>query len=276
MAENDIIIVGDSRINGFYPRGSVFKDKKIKVVTRSGARLDDLMKLMEQKESLKNGGLVVVIGFFCDFTYLSVLANGMYKGLCKARNELDYSNLVLNVTYWTRRLEREMKVRVIWTIPYIPNILQYNQTRVSKYKLEPLNRRESRECIESSIIVNRHCDELQRRLSNAAVRTVDLRNKRCVDLAIQNAYDGLHLVGEWKQCAFEEIVVDAMELSSRNVVEPNHVIRDKLLTPLRRKYNRNKRKRNRLNRKLRNEDVKSVASAIINKHTKQELREFLQ
>ena len=276
MNERELVIIGDSRIRDFYPKGEKYKERRVKVITKNGAKMEDVKEILEQEKEVKNETLILVVGFFCDLTYLSVLPEGTYNGLCKAKTNIEYSELILNVTYWTRRLEREKGIKIIWTIPYTPNILRYNRNRVYMYNWEPMSGREERECVETCKMLHKYCDELKNRLIAAAVRTLDLRFQRDVEMGVKHSRDGLHMTGDWKQNFFQGVLEKAQELANVVSAKPNHVIRDKLITPNRRKYNREKRRRNRLNKRLRKEDIKIVASTIINKHTRTEIQEFLQ
>jgi len=132
-------------MGGYYPRQDVCDTLKTKVVTQPGATLEKLIALMEGQDFTETK-VIIMAGFFCDFTYLSCMPDGLYWGLCKARLEMDYSSFVLKVTYWTRKIEREHDVRMVWTVPYVPDLARYNSHRTESRGMEEMNDREKAEC----------------------------------------------------------------------------------------------------------------------------------
>lgn len=289
---NELLLVGDSRLRGYFPRGERFKELKVSVLTRSGGNMEELMNLLNGRVNNKVK-VIIVIGFFCDITYLSCLPDGSYKGLSKIKIDIDYSNITLNVTYWSRKLEREYGTKVIWTVPYIPDFLKCNKARVERLKMEPMNRREERECIEAAWLMEKHCDELLKRLGNAAVLTVDLRKAKYMQPALAEARDGLHLSKRGQEEVLTQAVDEALNKSKENKETPEHVKRDNLFTPKRRKYNRDRRRKNRMRKTLKRKesekkttapdeipafermDAPTVAMEIIKRHGSTEVSRFL-
>lgn len=286
-----ILLIGDSRLRGYYPR-NLENGRRAKVVTQPGASFFDIVNIAK-REVNPTVGLVIVVGFFCDLTYLSTLPNGSKKGLSKVRRDVDYSSMVLEVTYWTRRLERENGIHILWTVPYIPDLLKCNISRVYKLNLEPMNERERVECVEGMKFLKVHCNELMSRLMNAAVDVADLRDTDNLEWAIASSRDGLHLEACHQAAIMDKALKRGLEIEKLQCEKPEHVTRDKLLPPNRRMYNRDRRRRNRMKRALKraalnkalgkscNErkatfsDSKEVAQKIFDKHGATEVRSFL-
>ena len=256
MAERRGLVVSDSRLHTVTvqdPPGWRFD-----VVSESSLKLLPMLdlanKVMRENSEKRHPDYDILIlnGLLCDLSYRVVRPResrdkyGMMRALLKPR----YTDMLNLMTSYTAEFQRAYGLKVMWTVPYIPNFYRHNRKVAHEDGEIALTRMQIEEADFDQQVFTENVEELKNMMNEKGLLFYDLglspyevNGRGC---------DGLHLPIENRQLVLDTLVRAAITCMPCNRMPlPAELALPPLMNPDKRLRRKEKRRRNKLNRQVR-------------------------
>ena len=235
----EIVFIGDSRL-----RDIDFKKYhgwKVRLSVNPSIELAELVKTANETID-EQTRILVLVGLHCDLTYRPRMQGGK-AGLMHILKKPPFDDMCNLITTWNYQWERVRGITVIWTLPYCPDFLYYNERRIRTLGQPPLCQVQRDEAIWFAAEMRGNLQALARKLCDKHVTVLEL-HLLPYDLSPQSGSDGVHLGRSSRNAVFHEVVLRSLALYP--VVPPPEV--RKVKTPAARRSRQQRRQRRQMRR----------------------------
>ena len=197
--------------------------------------------------------VIVVVALHCDLSYRTNYGTDGRKGLLRLRDPAPLSDLTNLITTWDYTWRHEQGISVVWTLPYVPNFLRYNQQRARFRGINQLCELHTEEALWSARTMREVLRNFSRILRARKLTVIEFEG-RVTAYELSHNSDGVHLSRRSQKKLLDGILEQAVDTL---VVNPPPTIA-RVLTPemrlakaLKRRRYRNRKSNDRTRRTTR-------------------------
>ena len=212
----EILVAGDSRISGWSWRR--VPGWTIRTLARPGVQLPALITMCNEKIR-EETALIIMVSLHCDLSYRTEYGDGRRKGLLRLRDPAPLADLTNLITTWDYTWHHERKIPVVWTLPYVPNFLRYNQQRARYRGITNLCELHIEEALWSARQMRENLINFCRILRARGITVVEFEG-RVSKFELHHNSDGVHLCPSSQQRLLDGMVQDSLQSMKRDAPVP--------------------------------------------------------
>ena len=247
--------MSDSRFHEVEPRephGWLFN-----IVSESSLKLLPMLdlanKILSENHEQRHPGYDVLIlnGLLCDLSYRMIRPkeSRVKYGLLRAHPKPRYTDMLNLMTSYSAQFQQVYGLKVMWTVPYVPNFHRYNRKIAREDGELALTRLQSEEADSDQQTFQDNVQELKIMMHEKGLLFYDLGLAPCEVNA--HGCDGSHLPLENRQLVLDTLVAAATTCMPCNRLPlQDDMELPQILNPGKRLRRKEKRRRYKLNRQI--------------------------